>query len=80
MIQIIELAKEYRTESGRVRALNGVSLSVLPGQRIGVLGGNGSGKSTLIRLVGGVELPTRLRGSPGEDAHRREAALWAVPG
>jgi capsular polysaccharide transport system ATP-binding protein len=58
MIEVIDLAKEYRTETGRVRALDGVSLTVHSGQRIGVLGNNGSGKSTLIRLVGGVELPT----------------------
>jgi capsular polysaccharide transport system ATP-binding protein len=58
MIEIVDLAKEYRTETGKVRALDGISLTVGRGQRIGVLGDNGSGKSTLIRLVGGVELPT----------------------
>jgi len=58
MIEAIKVAKEYWTETGRVRAVDGISLTVLPGQRIGVLGDNGSGKSTLIRLVGGVELPT----------------------
>jgi capsular polysaccharide transport system ATP-binding protein len=59
MIETVGLTKEYRTDSGRVLALNDVSLKVLPGQRIGVLGRNGSGKSTLIRLIGRVELPTR---------------------
>lgn len=59
MIEILDLGKEYRTDTGRVCALDGVSLTVFPGQRIGVLGDNGSGKSTLIRLVGGVELPSR---------------------
>ena len=59
MIEVIDLVKEYRTETGRVRAVDGVSLTVNAGQRIGVLGQNGSGKSTLIRLLGGVELPTR---------------------
>lgn len=58
MIELIDLAKEYRTDTGRVRALDGISFTVRRGQRIGVLGDNGSGKSTLIRLVGGVELPT----------------------
>jgi capsular polysaccharide transport system ATP-binding protein len=58
MIEIVDLSKEYRTETGKVRALDGISLTVGRGQRIGVLGDNGSGKSTLIRLVGGVELPT----------------------
>lgn len=59
MIEIIDLVKEYKTESGKIRALDGVSLSVERGERIGVLGRNGSGKSTLIRIIGGVELATR---------------------
>lgn len=59
MIEIIDLVKEYKTESGVIRALDGISLKVERGQRIGVLGRNGSGKSTLIRVVGGVEVPTR---------------------
>ena len=59
MIETVDLTKEYRTDSGTVVALSEISLRVLPGQRIGVLGSNGSGKSTLIRLIGRVELPTR---------------------
>ncbi len=59
MITVSNLVKDYRTNSGRIRALDGINLTVCRGQRIGVLGKNGSGKSTLIRVVGGVELPTR---------------------
>jgi capsular polysaccharide transport system ATP-binding protein len=59
MIQLIDVHKEYKSKSGRIRALNGVSLTVEKGQRLGVIGRNGAGKSTLIRIVGGVELPTQ---------------------
>jgi len=59
MIEIIDLVKEYKTAGARIRALDGISLTVERGEHIGVLGRNGSGKSTLIRIVGGVELPTR---------------------
>jgi capsular polysaccharide transport system ATP-binding protein len=38
--------------------LNGVSLQVKRGEKIGILGRNGSGKSTLIRLISGAERPT----------------------
>ncbi len=38
--------------------LNGVTLSLYPGDRIGLLGHNGAGKSTLIKLIAG-ELDTR---------------------
>ncbi|GHG44978.1 ABC-F family ATP-binding cassette domain-containing protein [Streptomyces griseocarneus] len=37
--------------------LDGVSLSVRPGERIGVVGENGAGKSTLLRLLAGLERP-----------------------
>lgn len=38
-------------------ALHGVSLDVVPGSRVVVLGANGSGKSTLARLANGLLLP-----------------------
>ncbi|MEU0538386.1 TlrC/CarA/OleB/SrmB family ABC-F type ribosomal protection protein [Nocardia sp. NPDC005978] len=37
--------------------LDAVTLSVRPGDKIGVVGDNGSGKSTLLRLIAGRELP-----------------------
>ena len=41
-----------------VRALDGVSLSVMPGRSLGVVGESGSGKSTLARAVMALETPT----------------------
>ncbi len=38
---------------GAVRALDGVSLSILPGECIGLVGHNGAGKSTLVNLING---------------------------
>src|SRR5215468_7867318 len=59
MINAIEVTKDYRTEGRLNRVLSNISFTVAKGEKIALLGRNRSGKSTLIRLVGGVELPTR---------------------
>ena len=41
-----------------VRALDGVSFSVPPGQRLGIVGESGCGKTTLLRLLAGLDQPT----------------------
>ncbi|HET9322717.1 MAG TPA: ABC-F family ATP-binding cassette domain-containing protein [Gaiellaceae bacterium] len=47
------ITKSYGAET----ILDGVSVAVRPGARIGVVGPNGSGKTTLLRLLAGVEEP-----------------------
>src|SRR5690625_5783543 len=42
-----------------VRALSGISLLARSGESIGVIGRNGSGKSTMLRIIAGVEPPSR---------------------
>jgi len=42
----------------RVRALDGVSLTVTTGAALGIVGPNGSGKSTLLKTVAGLVKPT----------------------
>ncbi|NKB83572.1 ATP-binding cassette domain-containing protein [Brucella grignonensis] len=54
IIEIRNLVKHF----GPVIALNGVSLSVEPGQVHCLLGDNGAGKSTLIKTLSGVHKPT----------------------
>jgi ABC-type polysaccharide/polyol phosphate transport system ATPase subunit len=41
-----------------VRALHDISLSLKPGDRLGLIGHNGAGKTTLLRLMAGVYEPT----------------------
>jgi len=58
VIEIAHVSKHYPTRTGDVTVLDDVCLSILPGERIGILGRNGAGKSTLIRLISGAEQPS----------------------
>jgi capsular polysaccharide transport system ATP-binding protein len=52
------LVKEYHTNIGTRRVLDGISFEVRAGEKLAVIGRNGSGKTTLVKLLGGVEQPT----------------------
>lgn len=50
--------RDLHRHFGGIRAVAGVSLTVEPGEVIGIIGPNGSGKSTLFNLLTGVHAPT----------------------
>jgi energy-dependent translational throttle protein EttA len=52
---IFTMYKLTRVHPPDKKVLEDVSLSFLPGAKIGVLGANGSGKSTLLRIMAGVD-------------------------
>jgi ABC-2 type transport system ATP-binding protein len=63
---------------GRVRALDGLSLRVLPGTVVGIVGPNGAGKTTLIDAICGLVRPSKGTVRVlGEDAANHSAALRA---
>ena len=75
LLEIDGLTKRF----GGFTALNGVSLSVMQGERFGLIGPNGSGKSTLIRSLLGAITPAGgdvlYDGKPVGQWSRRELAL-----
>ncbi len=62
MIEIEGVSKVYRSFRGReVRAVDGLTLDVRPGEVLGIAGPNGAGKSTLIAMLLGFLRPTEGR-------------------
>jgi len=59
MIDIRNVSKSYRLESGWNTVLDDISICFPSKRNIGILGLNGAGKSTLLRLIGGVEMPDK---------------------
>lgn len=62
---------------GAIQALSDISLSVEPGQIVGLMGDNGAGKSTLVKIISGNFRPSGgqvlVDGSPAEFHNPREA-------
>ncbi|MCB5204568.1 ABC transporter ATP-binding protein [Neorhizobium sp. T786] len=71
-------ANAVRWLAGRKVIVDDVTVSIEPGQMLGLIGPNGSGKSSLIRLLAGLRSPAAgevvLGGKPMSGLGRRELA------
>ena len=50
--------RDLTVHHGQLRALDRISLRVLPGEVYAIIGANGAGKSTLLRTIAGLHTPT----------------------
>lgn len=58
VVELIDVTKVYGSGDSEVRAVNGVSLTIEPGDYVAIMGASGSGKSTLMNIIGALDVAT----------------------
>jgi len=78
IIKTEKLTKEYDVGSQKVKALDGIDLSVEKGEFISIMGPSGSGKTTLMNIIGCLDTPSdgsyHLNGKSVSDLSEDELA------
>lgn len=80
LVQIRDLAKEYRRGSETIHVFEGVNLDIHQGEFLALMGPSGSGKSTLLNVLAGLDRPDRgqvvVDGEEVTRMNARQLAAW----
>jgi sulfonate transport system ATP-binding protein len=80
---MLVLDRVGKTYPNGVRALDGVSLEVGPGEILAIVGGSGCGKSTMLRAISGLDTPSQgvvlLDGTPVLGPHPKIGIIFQEP-
>jgi NitT/TauT family transport system ATP-binding protein len=72
VVRVAGVGKTFGTETGGVRALDGIDLTIGEGEFVSLIGPSGCGKSTLLRLIGDLTAPSsgtiEVNGKPARRA------------
>lgn len=58
IIHVEGLLKTYRTNHGTLNLFSDLSLTVMPGEMVAIVGQSGAGKSTLLHILGALDTPS----------------------
>jgi putative ABC transport system ATP-binding protein len=88
VVRVRDVTKSYGEGNAKAQVLRGVSIDIVKGELIALVGQSGSGKSTLLNIIGGLDRPDAgevevlgldtQRASDGKLAHLRNKSIGFV--
>ena len=80
VVEVTDLVREFSTGTTTIRAVDGITFRVDPGELVAVRGRSGSGKTTLLSLVGTLDRPSqgsvRVTGLPVSEMPERDLVAF----